>query len=271
VRTAVFDARHRRQYERELVHAKDKAEASEARVRSLARTLQRTLIPPTPPAVPGLDVAAVYRPAGTGEEVGGDFYDVFQVGDDDWVVAIGDVCGKGVDAAVITALVRYTLRASAVRVTHPSEMLRDLNTTLLRNRGERFCTVGVLRLRRTDGVWSAEVSSGGHPPPVLLRAGSPPAPLGEPGSLLGVLEVVDVSDAEVTLGPLDTVLLYTDGVPEARRGDEFYGETRLLEVAQANLGRAAGLTDALLAEVLGYQFGLARDDIAIVALRVPRN
>jgi sigma-B regulation protein RsbU (phosphoserine phosphatase) len=271
VRTAVFDARERRAYERELVRAKDKAQASEAHARALARTLQRTLIPPTPPVVPGLDVAAVYRPAGTGEEVGGDFYDVFQVAVDDWVVCIGDVCGKGVDAAVVTALVRYTLRGSAVRLASPSEMLRDLNVALLRNRSDRFCTVGVLRLRRQGGGWTATVSSGGHPPAVLLRLVAPARPLGEPGSLLGVMEAVELHDATIPLEPGDTVLLYTDGVPEARRNGVFYGEPRLVQVAEENLGRAAGLTDALLSDVLAFQGGHARDDIAIVAVRVPRN
>jgi sigma-B regulation protein RsbU (phosphoserine phosphatase) len=271
VRTAVFDARERREYERELVRARDKAQASEVHARSLARTLQRTLIPPTPPVVPGLDVAAVYRPAGTGEEVGGDFYDVFQVADDDWVVCIGDVCGKGVEAAVVTALVRHSLRAAAVRVSQPSEMLRELNGALLRNRSDRFCTVGVLRLRRTGDIWSATVSSGGHPPPVLLRLEAPARPLGEPGSLLGVMDEVELYDATIPLAAGDTVLLYTDGVPEARRRGDFYGELRLIQVAEENLGRAAGLTEGLLADVLAFQGGHARDDIAIVAVRVPRN
>jgi sigma-B regulation protein RsbU (phosphoserine phosphatase) len=203
--------------------------------------------------------------------VGGDFYDVFQVAVDDWVVCIGDVCGKGVDAAVVTALVRYTLRGSAVRLASPSEMLRDLNVALLRNRSDRFCTVGVLRLRRQGGGWTATVSSGGHPPAVLLRLVAPARPLGEPGSLLGVMEAVELHDATIPLEPGDTVLLYTDGVPEARRNGEFYGEPRLVQVAEENLGRAAGLTDALLSDVLAFQGGHARDDIAIVAVRVPRN
>jgi sigma-B regulation protein RsbU (phosphoserine phosphatase) len=271
VRTAVFDARNRRQYERELVRAKEKAEASEAKARSLARTLQRTLIPPTPPVVPGLDVAAVYRAAGTGEEVGGDFYDVFQVGADDWVVCIGDVCGKGVEAAVVTALVRYTIRAAAVRLASPSDMLRDLNAALLRNGSERFCTVALLRLRRRDGTWTVSIGSGGHPAALLLRPGEPPRLVGSAGSLLGVLEDVSLTDVDVSLEPQDAIVLYTDGVPEARRDREFYGEERLIDVAQANQGRAAGLTEALLADVLAFQDGLARDDIAIVAVRVPGN
>jgi sigma-B regulation protein RsbU (phosphoserine phosphatase) len=94
IRTAIFDATERRGYERELLRAKQRAEASEAQAKALARTLQQTLIPQAPPEIPGLDVAAVYRPAGSGDEVGGDFYDIFEVGAEDWVIVVGDVCGR---------------------------------------------------------------------------------------------------------------------------------------------------------------------------------
>ncbi len=109
IRTAIFDATERRRYERELLLAKLRAEESEAHATLLAKTLQH-LIPPAAPDVPGLDLAATYRPAGSGEEVGGDFYDVFEIAAGDWVVAVGDVCGKGVDAAVVTAVARHTIR-----------------------------------------------------------------------------------------------------------------------------------------------------------------
>src|SRR5919112_2011511 len=134
VRVAVFDATERREYERELVRSLRRAERSEAQAKALARTLQQTLIPPTPPHIPGLDVAAAYRPAGDGEEVGGDFYDIFQIGTDDWAVTLGDVCGKGVDAAVVTALVRHTIRALSVRRHGPSEVLHGLDEVLRRAR-----------------------------------------------------------------------------------------------------------------------------------------
>ncbi len=104
----MFDATERRSYERELLAAKRRAEESEVHASLLSRTLQQTLIPPEIPHIPGLDVAAVYRPAGDGEEIGGDFYDVFQIGVDDWMVAIGDVQGKGANAAVVTALARVS-------------------------------------------------------------------------------------------------------------------------------------------------------------------
>ncbi|MGZ5416695.1 MAG: PP2C family protein-serine/threonine phosphatase [Nocardioides sp.] len=269
VRVAIFDASDRREYERELLRAKERAEESEARARALAMTLQRTLIPPEPPEVSGLDVAAVYRPAGSGEEVGGDFYDVFQIGADDWVVVLGDVCGKGVDAAVVTALVRYTLRAITVQVDGASAALRSLNDVLLRHRAERFCTVVLLRVRRNDGVWVVSLSSAGHPLPLLVRPDWAPVQVGEPGSLLGVLETVAIHDTEIRLEPGSALLLYTDGVTEGRRGPVFYEQDRLLRLVGGHQGDAAALTALVIEDVLSFQDGTPRDDVAVVVVRVP--
>lgn len=268
-RTAVFDATERREYERELLRAKDRAEQSEARATALARTLQQTLIPPEPPHIPGLDIAAAYRPAGDGEEVGGDFYDIFATGPGDWVVVIGDVCGKGVEAAVITALVRHTLRAVAVGVAKPGDMLEAINSALLRHGTERFCTVVLLRLRRENGSWTACVSCAGHPQPLLIRAGSAPERVAEPGSLLGVLEQPVFHDHELQLDPGDAVVLYTDGVTEGRRGRELYGDERLVAAVSAHEGSAAALVQGVLDEVLVFQGNRPRDDIAVVAVQVP--
>ena len=268
VRTAIFDATDRREYERELLRATRRAEESEAHARALVRTLQQTLIPPAPPHIPGLDVAAGYRPAGTGEEVGGDFYDVFQVAPGDWVVVVGDVSGKGVEAAVVTALARYTLRAAAVQSSRPSDALDALNDALLRHRTDRFCTVALLRLRRLDKGWTAGVASGGHALPLLTRPGSRPVTVGRPGSLLGLLDTIFLDDTEVVLTPGDALVLYTDGVTEGRRGREWYGEDRLRVVIE-NGASATSLTEDLLADVLEFQSDDPRDDIAIVAVRVP--
>ena len=141
IRIAVFEATDRREYERELLRAKQRAEASEQRARVLAMTLQQTLIPPALPDIPGLDIDAAYRPEGSGEEVGGDFYDVFEIGPSDWVIAIGDVCGKGADAAVVTALMRHAIRGAAVRHPRPKEVLEMLNDVLHHHDSKRFCTV----------------------------------------------------------------------------------------------------------------------------------
>lgn len=269
VRIAVFDATERREYERELVRARERAEASEAHAKALAHTLQQTLIPPTPPAIPQLQVAAVYRPAGDGAEVGGDFYDVFQIDTRTWVVVIGDVRGKGVGAAVVTSLARHTLRAASVHLERPSDTLATLNQVLLRDSTERFCTVALVRLTRSAGAWHAAVGSAGHPLPVLRRDGRTPTEIGQPGTVLGVIDEPELSDVELDLQPGDCLLLYTDGVPDGRRGQDFYGEDRLMQVVASPVASAEQLTEAVLEDVLAYQSGDARDDIAIVVVRVP--
>ncbi|HVF04837.1 MAG TPA: SpoIIE family protein phosphatase [Frankiaceae bacterium] len=268
IRTAVFDATERREYERELLRAKQRAEESEARARTLAKTLQQTLIPPTPPSVPGLDVATVYRAAGGGDEVGGDFYDVFQTDHRDWVVVIGDVSGKGVDAAVVTALARYTLRAAALRSPHPADALAMLNEVMIDHETDRYCTVAMLRLREGDG-WTASVSAGGHPLPYLLRPGDAPREVGAPGSLIGLLPEARFGDVDVALLPGDALVLYTDGVTEARAGEEFYGAERLEAAILRYAGTAASLAHGVADEALTFQLGVPRDDIAVVVLRVP--
>lgn len=271
VRAAIFEATDRREYERELLRAKERAEASEERATVLARTLQQTLIPPSPPDIPGLDISAAYRPAGSGDEVGGDFYDVFQIGPGDWVAAIGDVCGKGVEAAVVTALARHTIRAAAVHQHRPSEILATLNAVLLQHETSRFCTVTVVRLRQQEDSWMATICSAGHPPPIHCCPGTTPSPTGSSGTLLGVISDVDLDDHDVELLPEQTLLLYTDGVTEARSGTEFFGEDRLASVVATEFDSADALVDAALQAVLEFQSGNARDDVALVGIRVPDN
>lgn len=268
VRYAFFDATERRRYERELLLAKERAEQSEARAAGLARTLQQTLMPPTPPAVPGLAIETAYRPAGTGDEVGGDFYDVFELADGEWVVVLGDVCGKGVEAAVVTSLVRHSVRALAVSERSPRALLQHLNSILLISEPDRFCTLVVMRLRDVGAGWEVESSAGGHPLPLLLRPGAVPAPLGRPGTLVGALEEAEFDEARATLRPGELLFLHTDGVTEARRDLEFFGEERLM----ATLSRPStprGTVERVLADVLEFQDDVPRDDIALLALGVP--
>ena len=270
VRVALFKATQRREYERELLREKRRAEESEAHANVLARTLQTTLIPPTVPSIGGLDIAAAYRPAGDGAEVGGDFYDVFQIATDDWALAIGDVCGKGVDAAVVTALVRYTARAAAVEHPEPARVLEIVNEMLLRHDTERFCTVAFLRLRRTGGGWHITVARAGHPPPLLKRGDGSLGEAGRPGPLLGVFERPALRDDALMLAPGDVLVLYTDGVTEGRRSNDFFGEERLTALVATVDGAAQHYADRVLEEVLEYQGNDTRDDIAIVVVRVPR-
>ena len=218
--------------------------------------------------IPGLDVSAAYRPAGDGEEVGGDFYDIFQIRDDDWVVALGDVCGKGVEAAVVTSLVRHTLRALAVRLDRPGDVLAALNDVLLGKGLERFSTVVLVRLRLGEHGWTATLSSGGHPLPLLLSESGDVHAVGETGDLVGVFPDIECPDTTVLLTPGDLLVMYTDGVTEGRRAQEFYGEGRLhLSIAENR--DAVRPAEGILEHVLTFQRGTARDDIAVVAVRVP--
>lgn len=266
VRAAVFDATDRRQYERELLLAKQRAEVSEARATALARTLQQTLIPPVPPHVPGLDVAAAYRPAGAGAEIGGDFYDVFQLAENDWFAVLGDVCGKGPEAAVITALLRYAVRASAVASPDPAAALRITNDVLRGHETERFCTALLVRLRRRDTSWHATVCAAGHPLPLLVPAAGGARLVGEPGSLLGVLPSLELPATVLELAPGDRLLLYTDGVTEARQDREEYGDERLLACASKAAPGSKALVSDVLEDVLAFQRGVPRDDVALLAI-----
>jgi sigma-B regulation protein RsbU (phosphoserine phosphatase) len=267
VRAAIFDATERRNYERELLKAKEEAELSEGRATALARTLQQTFIPPSPPRIPGLDVAARYRPAGAGDEVGGDFYDVAQIGSDEWMVVIGDVRGKGIEAAVVTALARYTLRAAMMTRPEPSTALRALNDVLLAEHVDRFCTVALLHLRLDADRCHVTLSVGGHPLPLIRSLGQPPETVGEPGTLLGVLPEPELHDFQIDLQPADVLVLFTDGVTEARLGRDFYGDERLAVMMSDAPADSNLLADHLLADVLAFQNGVPRDDIAIVVLQ----
>ncbi|HEX2048022.1 MAG TPA: SpoIIE family protein phosphatase [Acidimicrobiales bacterium] len=271
IRTAVFDATDRRAYERELLDARRRAEASEARARVLAQTLQRSLLPPAPPKIPGLDVAAVYRPAGTGDEVGGDFYDVFESREGEWVIAIGDVRGKGATAAVVTALARYTLRATAIRVREPARVLETLNHVLLREEDDSHCTVAYARVHCQPGdACRVTVACAGHPLPLRVGPSSPPVPVGEPGTLLGLLDSIEVSNVTVTLGPGEAIVFFTDGVTEARRDSEFFEDDRVADVL-SRLGHedARGMAQGLVDVVVDFQDGSPRDDIAVLVAKVP--
>jgi sigma-B regulation protein RsbU (phosphoserine phosphatase) len=272
VRIAVFDATERRSYEQELLRTLQRAEASEARARQLAQTLQASLIPPETAVVPGLDVAGGYRPAGAGDEVGGDFYDVFETGDGGWAVVLGDVCGKGAEAATVTALARYTARAAAMQDPSPAHVLRTLNAAIVRQHPDRFCTAVYVRVHPARGGRTRlTLCVGGHLLPLLAGPGRLPHPVGEQGMLIGAFPDVELSETTVTLAPHEIVLLYTDGIPEARNDrDGFYGDDRLAAaLAEAAERSAHDIAAHLVTSVVDYQGGQARDDIAVVVLKAP--
>jgi serine phosphatase RsbU (regulator of sigma subunit)/PAS domain-containing protein len=236
----------------------------------IARTLQEGLLPLELAEVPGIEAAVRFRHSGDGGEVGGDFYDLFETGSRGWTVVIGDVCGKGPDAAAVTALARYTLRTAALRHRLPSRSLSILNEALLRQRSDRrFCTVAYAYLEKLDGGARVGFASGGHPLPLLLRADGKVEPVGAPGTLLGVVPDPDLEDRSLTLSRGDSLVFFTDGVIEPRGAGEALDEARLTELVAACAGREA---DAIAAEIeqaaVRSHQGTPRDDIAVLVLRV---
>jgi sigma-B regulation protein RsbU (phosphoserine phosphatase) len=269
IRTAVFDATQRRAYERELQLQKERAETAEAHALALARTLQQTLLPPSPPRVANLDVGAVFRPGALGVEVGGDFYDVLQVAPDEWVLMIGDVCGKGIEAATLAVLTRYTLRAMCMEHPSPAEALRRTNDVLRAHPNSRFCSAACVRLRLTDGRWRGSVCCAGHSLPLLLTPSRAVEGIGLPGTLLNVFPDPPLRDAQFELEPGSTMLLCTDGLAEGSNESAFYGDARIAEQLTLASGSAQEIAQAVLEDNLAFQGGVPRDDIAVLVLAVP--
>ena len=235
----------------------------------IARTLQESLLPSELPEIPGIEAAARFRPTGEGNEMGGDFYDLFATGDRGWTVVVGDVCGKGPDAAAVTALARYTLRAAAMRDRLPSRGLHLLNEALLRQRADRrFCTVAYAYLESVDGHARVGFASGGHPLPLLLRRDGVVETVGAPGTLLGVVPDPTFVDRSLELSRGDALIFFTDGVIEDR-GNGALEEGRLALLLGECVGAGADAIAARVeSEAIRSQGGTPRDDIAVLVLRM---
>ena len=195
----------------------------------IARTLQTSLLPPVLPDVPGAELAAAFHPAGQGLEVGGDFYDVFSTGDGQWYLVIGDVCGKGAEAAAVTALARYTLRTAAARRRSPAEILRWVDEAMVGQdaAGGRYCTIACAHIDLARSPARLTVSCGGHPLPVLRRADGEVEQVGAFGTLLGLGGEAALHDRSTDLHPGDTLVLYTDGLTEAQAPRSMWGPEEL--------------------------------------------
>jgi serine phosphatase RsbU (regulator of sigma subunit) len=240
----------------------------------VARTLQRSLLPPEPVAIPGLEVASRYHPISDGSEVGGDFFDVFRCAAGEpsrWGVVMGDVCGKGVEAAALTAMARYTVRAVAADEPAPSRVLAHLNRAVLEAEvGERFCTIAHLVVTPGPGGAEITLACGGHPQPLLLTAAGEVRPAGRPGSAIGLFPEAEVVDSVLALGPGDALVLYTDGVTEARSPTGAFAPTLLEEALMGRAGATAeDIAAAIERAVLDFGEGTLRDDMAVLVLRVP--
>jgi serine phosphatase RsbU (regulator of sigma subunit)/anti-sigma regulatory factor (Ser/Thr protein kinase) len=237
--------------------------------RRVAHTLQQSLLPPVLPVVRGIGFAAEYVPTGDDAEVGGDFYDVVPLPDDRWLVVVGDVSGKGVQAAAVTGLVRDVIRV-LVRDGRPlDEALVQLNDTLVERGGGRYCTLALAAVDRDGGDRLAvTLRLAGHDRPVLVRSDGRASFVGAGGTALGLLHSITSPVTRVPLAPGDTLVFYTDGVTERRRGRELFGNIRLREAAAPLAGYTADVVAARLrTATLGFSAEAPRDDIAILVLR----
>jgi PAS domain S-box-containing protein len=238
----------------------------------IAHTLQVRLLPDRLPEIPGVVLAARYRAAGELNEVGGDFYDVFPRSESEWALVVGDVSGKGAEAAAITALARYSLRTAALEEGAPSDALRRLNQAMLRDGTSQFATVVLAYISAAaGGGLDVRVALGGHPPPLVLRGDGGVETPGRYGVLLGMLEHPPLHDQGFSLGRGDAMLLYTDGVTEAGSRARPFGEHGLRDLAATLHKREPEqIVDAVEQAVVGAQTGEPRDDIALLALTVSR-
>lgn len=240
--------------------------------RRVAQTLQQSLLPPVLPVVEGIGFAAEYVPSGDDTDVGGDFYDVVPLPDGRWLVVVGDVSGKGVQAAAVTGLVRDVIRV-LVRDGKPlPEALAHLNDTLVERGGGRYCTLALAAVgREGDGNLDVSLHLAGHDRPVLVRGDGRASFVGTGGTALGLLDSIASPSAEVPLGPGDALVFYTDGVTERRRGRELFGTERLRDAAAPLAGYSADVVAARLrSTAIGFSVEAPRDDIAILVLRNDR-
>ncbi|WP_432936063.1 PP2C family protein-serine/threonine phosphatase [Kribbella sp. CA-253562] len=292
IRSTVFDAQIRRAYEEELLRGRQyaeqarqlaevaqrdaeaahrRADADRAQLQDALSVLQQALLPDRLPDVPGVETAAYYHTASS-IQLGGDFYDVFAVDRQRWGFFLGDVCGKGPEAAAVTSLARYTLRAAALH--DPGSALATLNAVLNERYATgdpRYCTAvfGTLRPDPATGQVAVAFASGGHPPPLLIRAeGTADFVSTSAGTLLGILPSGEFPPTQLVLRPGDTLLLYTDGLTDARVDeDEFYGEQALRTLALQHAGAPASELVEALSEVLTSLGVPLADDTALLALR----
>ena len=232
--------------------------------------LQASMVPNQLPEIPMTEMASRYRPAGDGSEIGGDFFDIFALDATTWGVVLGDVSGKGADAAAVTALARYTLRTLAHPRHSPSHTLRLLNTRLLAaTDDERHCTL-VYAIARPEGrSLRLTLSLAGHSPPLVLRANGGVEPAGRLGTALGLFDKPDLHDSNVLLAPGDLLCAFTDGLIEARRDGDLFGNERVAAILSRDTGRSV---DDVAAELLdaarSFHGGDLTDDLALLILKV---
>jgi PAS domain S-box-containing protein len=257
----------------------------------VARSLQASLLPPGLPAIPGLELGARYAPAGEGVEVGGDFYDAFALDGGRWLLVVGDVRGKGVDAAAVTGLARHSIRSIALYESEPKAILGHLNRVLLAAEADRvaalascddppwelteprFCTVALAIVTPGDAGADVVVCSGGHPLPLVGRADGTVEAVGRPGTLLGASAEIELHDVDVHLTPGESLVCFTDGIVERHQGRRFFDERGVAAALEHAV--AAGLDAAAIAARVEQDARMLfadspQDDMAVLVARVPK-
>jgi sigma-B regulation protein RsbU (phosphoserine phosphatase) len=257
-----------------VAHERERAAAERQekdRMTRIARTLQRTLLPPELPVVPGVELAA-YHQVGSTDEVSGDFYDVFARSDGNWAITVGDVSGKGAEAAALTALVRYTLRGAALRSAAPGAVLAEVSAAVELDQREAFepkhCTAVLAFIARTDEYLDLTLTNGGHPPAFLVRPGEA-EPVGSPGPILGWMVDHFYDETRVRLYPGEVLVFYTDGVTDARRHGDLLGQAGLRQALAEAGSNTAEAAVAAVRRLIAELDQPSPDDIAVVAISMP--
>jgi GAF domain-containing protein len=234
--------------------------------RHIAITLQRSLLPASLPVVPGVEIAVRYWAQGEGTEVGGDFYDVFGTSEDAWMLMVGDVCGKGPEAAALVGAARHSTRALATQGLGPVPLLEALNRSLIDLPAEgRFCTAVVAEIRQSDGGIALAVAAAGHPAPIVVRRDGAIQMVDAKGALLGVFEEIHLTPSSLILEPGDSAFFFTDGILERPSGDV----GRIRDLSALLQGAERSSLDDVLARIEGeIKPGTLLDDVALAALRV---
>ncbi|MGL5857355.1 MAG: histidine kinase N-terminal 7TM domain-containing protein [Angustibacter sp.] len=245
---------------------------------AIIETLRRGLQPVRMPAIPGMEVAALLDPAEADTSIGGDFVDVRPSGPSRWTLMVGDVAGKGAEAATLTAMARHTAVALSALGWRPAAVLAQVNRaiaieeqTASTDLEARFCTIALATVEPDGDGAQVVLSLGGHPRPLLADAAGQVREVGVPGSLLGVLAEPELHEVTVRLRPGECLVMFTDGVVEARDQGEAYGDRRLAEVVSTLSALSAGIVvEELVADVRQYTSQIRhRDDVAVLVLRVP--
>ena len=236
---------------------------------SIARTLQQGLLPREIPSIEGVDLAVRYKPVGGGSSVGGDFYDVLELNDGWWLAVVGDVCGKGAQAAVHSGLLRTTIAAMALHENDPAVILDLANRALMRQgQSWPYATVVCASFRPAGEALEVVLASAGHPPALVRRGDGTLEEAVADGLMIGVQADLDLRPATVMLRDGDSLSLYTDGMVDARREDERYGEERLAAVVLAAPdGTAESAAEHIAEAVHAFETGSPRDDRALLVLR----